>query len=107
MFRAELLPVDPNRIAINGLGLGAPSDYREAGDVAVPVPSAPSALPLSAGEGHEVAPSDLGDAIDKAFESRPVGDGQVTLEDDAVKTREHGDDQLVKLESTQGVCLRS
>ena len=72
-------------------------------------------LGLFLGEGHEVTPPDLEDAIDEAFESRPVGDGQVALEDDAVKTREHSDDQAGKLDDEtrkrlhgvllQGGCL--
>jgi hypothetical protein len=55
-------------------------------------------LGLFLGEGHEVTPSDLEDVIDEAFEGRPIGDGQVTLEDDAVKTGEHSDDQTGKLD---------
>ena len=72
-------------------------------------------LGLFLGEGHEVTPPDLEDVIDEAFEGRPVGDGQVALEDDAVKTREHSDDQLGKLDDEarqrlhgvllQGGCL--
>jgi len=36
--------------------------------------------------------------IDEDFEGRPIGKGQVALEDDAVKTREHSDDQAGKLD---------
>lgn len=55
-------------------------------------------LGLFLGEGHEVTPPDLKDVIDEAFEGRPVGDGQVALEDNAVKTREHCEDQPGKLD---------
>ena len=33
-------------------------------------------LGLLLGEGHEVAPPDLEDVIDEAFEGRPIGDGR-------------------------------
>jgi hypothetical protein len=52
---------------------------------------------LLLGEGHEVAPPDLEDAIDEAFKGLAVADGEVTLEDDAVEAGEHGDDQSGKL----------
>ena len=52
---------------------------------------------LFLGEVHEVAAADLEDVVDEAFEGRPIGDGQVALEDDAVKAGEHGDDQAGKL----------
>jgi hypothetical protein len=55
-------------------------------------------LGLVLGKGHEVAPPDLQDVIDEALEGRPIGDGQVALEDHAVKTREHSDDQTGKLD---------
>src|SRR5580693_6657427 len=55
-------------------------------------------LGLFLGESHEVTPSDLKDAIDEAFEGLPVGEGQIALEDDSVKTREHSDDQAGKLD---------
>ena len=45
----------------------------------------------------EAAASNLEDMVDKPFESRSVGDGQIALEDHAVKAREHGDDQVGKL----------
>jgi hypothetical protein len=54
-------------------------------------------LGLLLGEGHEVAPSDLEDVVDEAFQGRPVGDGQVAREADPVKTGEHGNDQAGKL----------
>ena len=60
---------------------------------------------------HEVAASNLEDVVDEPFESRSVGDGQIALEDDAVKAREHGDDQVGKLgdearQRLHGVLLR-
>jgi hypothetical protein len=54
-------------------------------------------LGLLLSEGHEVAPSDLEDVVDEAFQGRPIGEGQIALEDDAVKAGEHGDDQAGKL----------
>jgi hypothetical protein len=64
---------------------------------------------------HEVTSPNLEDVIDEAFESRPVRDEQVALEDNAIKTREHSDDQTGKLDDEarkrlqgvllQGVCL--
>jgi hypothetical protein len=52
-------------------------------------------------EGHEVTPPHLEDAIDKAFEGLTVGEGQIALENDAVKTREHSDDQAGKLDDEE------
>src|SRR5262249_32517019 len=49
-------------------------------------------LGLTLGEGHEVAAADLEDAVDEALEGRPIGDGEVALEDDAIEAGEHGDD---------------
>jgi len=54
-------------------------------------------LGLFLSEGHEVAASDLEDVIDEPLEGQPVGDGQMALEDDAVKTGAHGDDHAGKL----------
>ncbi len=63
---------------------------------------------------HEVTRSELENAIDEAYEDLPIGDGQITLEDNAIKTREH-DDQAGKLDDEarkrlhgvllQGGCL--
>src|SRR5208337_4007579 len=51
------------------------------------------------------------DMVDEPFESRSIGDGQIALEDHAVKAREHGDDQVGKLgdearQRLHGVLLR-
>ena len=54
-------------------------------------------LGLFLSEGHEVLASDLENVIDEPLKSRSVGDGQIALEDHAVKAREHGDDQVGKL----------
>ena len=69
------------------------------------------AFGLFLSEIHEVAASNLEDMVDKPFESRSVGDGQIALEDHAVKAREHGDDQVGKLgdearHRPHGVLLR-
>src|SRR6516165_1371779 len=66
---------------------------------------------LFSSEGHEILSSNPQDMIDKPFEGRPVGDGQIALENDAVKAREHGDDQTGKLgdearKRLHGVLLR-
>ena len=68
-------------------------------------------LGLFLSESHEVLASDPEDMIDEPFEGRPVGDGQIALEDDAVKARQHGDDQAGKLgdearQRLHGVLLR-
>ena len=68
-------------------------------------------LGLLLGERHEVAPPDSEDMIDEPLERRPLGDGQLALEDDAVEAGEHGDDQLGKLgdearQRLHGVVLR-
>jgi hypothetical protein len=54
-------------------------------------------LGLLLGEGHELAPPDLEDVVDEAFEGLAVGQEQIALEDDAVKAGEHGDDHWVNL----------
>ena len=69
------------------------------------------AFGLFLSEIHEVAASNLEDMVDEPFESRSVGDGQIALEDHAVKAREHGDDQVGKLgdearQRLHGVLLR-
>jgi hypothetical protein len=53
-------------------------------------------LGLLLGEGHEVAAADLEDVIDEALQRRPIGDGEVAPEEDAVEAGEHGDDQSGK-----------
>src|SRR5271157_980999 len=45
------------------------------------------AFGLFLSEIHEDAASNLEDMVDKPFESRSVGDGQIALEDHAVKAR--------------------
>ena len=72
-------------------------------------------LGLFLGKGYEVTSPGLEDVIDEAFEGRPIGKRQVALEDYAVKTREHSDDQADKLDDEarqrlhgvllQGGCL--
>ena len=54
---------------------------------------------------------DLQDVVDKAFDGRPGSQGEIALEEDAVRAGEHGDDQAGKLgdEARQrlyGVLLR-
>src|SRR5262249_5907547 len=66
---------------------------------------------LILGEGHEVAPSDLENVVDEAFEGWPIADGEVALEDHAVEAGEHGDDHAGKLgdearQRLHGVLLR-
>jgi hypothetical protein len=68
-------------------------------------------LGLLLGELHELAPPDLEDVVDVALEGRPIGDGEVPLEDDAIEAGEHGDDQAGKLggearQRLHGVLLR-
>jgi hypothetical protein len=57
-------------------------------------------LRLFFGESHEVAPPDLEDVVNEAFEGWPIGKWQISLEDDPIKTGEHGNDQGGKLSST-------
>jgi hypothetical protein len=52
---------------------------------------------LLPGKGHDLLASNLEDVIDEPFQGLAVGDGQVTLQDDPVKARSHGDDQPGKL----------
>ena len=68
----------------------------DAGLLGKPLGIVNQGLGLFLGEGHEVQ-ADLKDAIDEALEGRSVGDGQIAFEDDTIKTREHGDDQVGKL----------
>src|SRR5262249_55501136 len=61
---------------------------------------------------HEIGAADLEDAIDEGLEFAGSGQGEMALEDDAIKTGEHGDDQTGKLgdearQRLQGVLLRS
>ena len=60
---------------------------------------------------HELGAADVQDAIDEVFQFAGSRQGQMTLEDDAVETGEHGDDQACKLgdearQRLHGVLLR-
>ena len=69
----------------------------DAGFLGHPLGVVDDGVGLFLGEGHEVASSDLEDVVDEALEGRPIGDGQVALEEDAIEAGEHGDDQAGKL----------
>src|SRR5262249_851060 len=61
---------------------------------------------------HEVTAAHLEDPIDEVFKFAGGRQGEMALEDDTVKTGEHGDDQVSKLgdearQRLHGVLLRS